>query len=99
MLWQPARPFRSACPRGAMGSAVWKGVRLKDVLGKAGLRKEAVEIVLNGADGPVIDKTPDFIKSIPVWKALDENTLIAHSMNGEPLPQFNGAPARLVVPG
>jgi DMSO/TMAO reductase YedYZ molybdopterin-dependent catalytic subunit len=84
---------------GAMGNAVWKGARLRDVLAKAGLRKEAVEIVLNGADGPVIDKTPDFIKSIPVWKALDENTLIAHSMNGEPLPHFNGAPARLVVPG
>ena len=84
---------------GAMGNAVWKGVRLKDVLARAGLRKEAVEIVLNGADRPVIDKTPDFIKSIPVWKALDENTLIAHSMNGEPLPHFNGAPARLVVSG
>jgi DMSO/TMAO reductase YedYZ molybdopterin-dependent catalytic subunit len=84
---------------GAMGNAVWKGVRLKDVLAKAGLRKEAVEIVLDGADGPVIDKTPDFIKSIPVWKAFDENTLIAHSMNGEPLPLFNGAPARLIVPG
>ena len=84
---------------GAMGNAAWKGVRLKDVLAKAGLRKEAVEIVLNGADRPVIDRTPDFIKSIPVWKALDENTLIAHSMNGEPLPHFNGAPARLVVSG
>jgi sulfite dehydrogenase (cytochrome) subunit A len=84
---------------GAMGNAVWTRVRLKEVLAKAGLRKETVEIVLNGADGPVIDKTLDFIKSIPVWKALDENTIVALGMNGQPLPHFNGFPARLVVPG
>ena len=84
---------------GAMGCAVWKGVRLKDVLSKAGLRKEAIEVVLDGADGPVIDQTPDFIKSIPVWKAMDENTIIATAMNGAPLPHFNGFPARLIVPG
>jgi len=84
---------------GAMGNALWKGVRLRDVLAKAGLRQDALEIVLNGADGPVIDKTPDFVKSIPVWKALDENTLIVFEMNGQPLPHFNGFPARLVVPG
>jgi DMSO/TMAO reductase YedYZ molybdopterin-dependent catalytic subunit len=84
---------------GAMGSARWKGVRLKDVLAKAGVRKDALEIVLDGADGPVLDKTPDFVKSIPLWKALDENVLIALEMNGEPLPSWNGFPARLVVPG
>jgi len=84
---------------GAMGCAVWKGVRLKDVLAKAGLRKETVEIILSGADRPTIDKTPEFIKSIPLWKALDENTIIAFAMNGEPLPHFNGFPARLIVPG
>ncbi len=84
---------------GAMGNAVWRGARLKDVLAKAGLRADALELVLNGADGPVLDKTPDFVKSIPVWKGLDENTLIAHSMNGAPLPHWNGAPARLIVPG
>jgi hypothetical protein len=39
------------------------------------------------------------LKSLPVWKALDENTLIAYAMNGQPLPHFNGFPARLVVPG
>lgn len=84
---------------GAMGNAVWQGVRLKDVLAKAGLRKETIEVVVNGADGPVIDKTPDFVKSIPIWKALDENTIVAFQMNGQPLPHFNGFPARLVVPG
>jgi DMSO/TMAO reductase YedYZ molybdopterin-dependent catalytic subunit len=84
---------------GAMGNAVWKGARLKDILAKAGLKPEAVEIVIDGADGPVLDKTPKFVKSIPVWKALDENTLIAYAMNGKPLPHFNGFPARLVIPG
>jgi len=84
---------------GAMGNAVWRGPRLKDLLAKAGVRKEAVEIVANGADRPVLDKTPDFVKSIPVWKAFDENTIVAHRMNGAPLPHFNGFPARLIVPG
>lgn len=84
---------------GAMGNAKWKGARLKDVLARAGIKKEAVEVVLDGADGPVLDKTPDFVKSIPAWKALDENTLIGYEMNGQPLPHFNGFPARIVIPG
>jgi len=84
---------------GAMGNARWKGVRLKDVLAKAGLKKEALEIVLDGADSGPFPGTPDFVKSIPVWKALDENTLIAYAMNGEPLPHWNGFPARIVIPG
>src|SRR6185312_10982332 len=84
---------------GAMGCARWKGARLKDVLDKVGIKKEAVEIMFGGVDGPVVDKTPDFVKSIPVAKAMDENTLIAYEMNGQPLPHFNGFPARIVVPG
>ena len=84
---------------GAMGCARWKGARLKDVLDKVGLKKEAIEIAYGGADGPVVDKTPDFVKSIPVWKAMDENTIIAYEMNGAPLPHFNGFPVRIVVPG
>ena len=84
---------------GAMGCARWKGARLKDVLDKVGVKKEAIEVVFDGADGPVIDKTPDFIKSIPIWKAMEDGTLIAYEMNGQPLPHFNGFPARIVVPG
>lgn len=84
---------------GAMGCARWKGTRLKDILDKAGLKKEAIEIAFNGADGPAIDKTPDFIKSIPAWKAINADTIIAYEMNGQPLPHFNGYPARLIVPG
>jgi DMSO/TMAO reductase YedYZ molybdopterin-dependent catalytic subunit len=84
---------------GAMGNAVWRGPRLKDILAKAGLAKETVEIVFDGEDGPPLTVTPDFVKSIPVAKALDENTIVATRMNGEPLPHFNGAPARLILPG
>jgi DMSO/TMAO reductase YedYZ molybdopterin-dependent catalytic subunit len=84
---------------GAMGCARWKGARLKDILDKVGLKKEAVEVAFDGADGPVADKTPDFIKSIPVWKAIEDTTLVAYEMNGAPLPHFNGFPARLVIPG
>jgi len=84
---------------GAMGNAKWKGVRLKDVLAKAGIKKETVEISFNGADKGAVEATPDFIKSIPAWKAMDENTLIATHMNGDPLPHWNGFPARIVVPG
>ncbi len=84
---------------GAMGCARWKGARLKDVLDKIGLKKETIEIEFGGADGPAVDTTPDFVKSIPIWKALDESTLVAYEMNGQPLPHFNGFPARVVVPG
>lgn len=84
---------------GAMGNARWKGARLKDILAKAGAPKEAIEIVFRGTDKAPNPKTPDFIKSLPMWKAMDENTIIAYEMNGAPLPHWNGFPARLVAPG
>jgi DMSO/TMAO reductase YedYZ molybdopterin-dependent catalytic subunit len=84
---------------GAIGNARWKGVRLRDVLNKAGISKDALEVALDGADRGVLDATPDFQKSLPMWKALDENTIIAYEMNGAPLPYLNGFPARLIVPG
>jgi DMSO/TMAO reductase YedYZ molybdopterin-dependent catalytic subunit len=84
---------------GAMGNALWKGVRLKDVLAKAGISGRAVEVAFDGADTAPIDATPDFVKSLPAWKAMDDNTLLAWEMNGEPLPHWNGYPVRLVVPG
>ena len=83
---------------GAMGHALWRGVRLKDVLDDVGLDRKALEIVANGADAPTLSG-PDFIKSLPVGKALDPDTLIAFEMNGEPLSHWHGFPARLVVPG
>ena len=84
---------------GAIGNALWTGVRLRDVLHQAGVAAGALEVVFNGADSPVLPGTPDFVKSLPIDRALDESTLIAFEMNGAPLPHWNGAPARLVVPG
>ena len=84
---------------GAMGNALWRGVRLKDVLAVAGIDKSALEVSLDGADSGMLKITPDFVKSLPLAKALDENTLIAFEMNGEPLPHWNGFPARLIIPG
>jgi len=84
---------------GAIGNASWTGVRLRDVLDQAGVNADALEVVFEGADHGVIAATPDFSKSLPVDRARDESTLIAFEMNGEPLPHWNGAPARLVVPG
>jgi DMSO/TMAO reductase YedYZ molybdopterin-dependent catalytic subunit len=84
---------------GAMGTARWRGVRLKDVLASAGLAAESVEVAFEGADGGVLPAAPDYQKSLPIAKAVDANTLIAFEMNGEPLPHWHGAPARLVVPG
>jgi sulfite dehydrogenase len=84
---------------GAMGCARWKGARLKDVLDRAGLKTDALEIVVAGTDMGATDKTPQFVKSLPVWKALEETTLVAYEMNGAPLPHWNGFPARIIVPG
>src|SRR5205807_7494812 len=84
---------------GAMGCARWKGARLKDVLDSVGLKKEALEVILEGADKDGSGRTPDFIKCLPVWKAVENSTLVAYEMNGRPLPPLHGCPARIVVPG
>lgn len=83
---------------GAMGNARWAGARLKDVLEAAGIAPQAVEVAADGADAPTLTG-PDFVKSLPMWKALDPDTLVAYEMNEAPLPRWHGAPARLVVPG
>ena len=82
-----------------MGNAKWKGVRLKDILNKAGIAAGAKEVTFNGLDSGVTEKVPDFIKSLEVDHALDDDTLLAYEMNGEPLPMLNGFPLRLIVPG
>ncbi|CAN5795295.1 molybdopterin-dependent oxidoreductase [soil metagenome] len=84
---------------GAMGNAKWRGVRLKDVLSKAGLQEGAKQVVCNGLDTAVIPQTPDFIKALEIEHALDGEILLAWEMNGEALPLLNGYPLRLVVPG
>lgn len=97
-LFQPHVPGVEWGP-GAMGNARWKGARLREVLARAGVGKLALEVAFDGADSAPLAATPDFMKSLPIWKAMDENTLIAYEMNGAALPHWNGFPARIVVPG
>lgn len=84
---------------GAMGNARWTGVRLKDVLDLAGVRRGAVAVRLSGLDRPPVDGAPWFAKSLAVDHARDGDVMIAFAMNGAPLPMLNGFPIRLVVPG
>jgi DMSO/TMAO reductase YedYZ molybdopterin-dependent catalytic subunit len=83
---------------GAVGNGRWRGVRLADVLKRAGLKPSPTEVLFNGADTP-IGTMPDFQRSIPIAKALHPATLLAYEMNGETLPVEHGFPLRVVVPG
>jgi DMSO/TMAO reductase YedYZ molybdopterin-dependent catalytic subunit len=82
---------------GAVGNARWSGVRVRDVLAKAGVKASANHLHTFGSDKPP-DKVPPFHRSLELEKA-SEDALIAWEMNGAPLPALHGAPARLVVPG
>jgi hypothetical protein len=82
-----------------MGNARWKGVRLKDLLDRAGVAAGARQVLFDGLDRPVAAGTPDYIKALSVDHALDGEVLVAYQMNGEDLPMLNGYPLRLVVPG
>jgi len=84
---------------GAMGCAKWTGVRLKDVLAKAGVAKGATRVRFAGLDVPMVDGAPQFIKSIPLDIAMRDDVLVAWGMNDEPLPLLHGYPLRIVVPG
>lgn len=84
---------------GAMGNALWEGVRLKDVLALAGVKAGAVAVRCGGLDTPLMETAPDFEKSLPIDHALTDDVVIAWGMNGQPLPLLNGFPLRLVVPG
>lgn len=84
--------------KGAVGTARFTGARLADVLKKAGVKAAAQYIVLNGADKPV-GTMPDFIRNVPMAKAMHTDTILAYEMNGAPLPVLHGFPLRAVVPG
>ncbi len=84
---------------GAMGSALWEGVRLKDVLALAGVKAGAVAVRFGGLDAPLNEGAPDYEKSLPIDHALSDDVMIAWAMNGAALPLLNGFPLRLVVPG
>ncbi len=88
--------------RGAVGTAEWAGVPLSKLLDRAGLAKDACEIVFQAADKGMAKEKPlqpgeiSYARSIPIEKAKD--VLIAYSMNGEPIPADHGFPLRAIVP-
>ncbi|MDQ3866508.1 MAG: molybdopterin-dependent oxidoreductase [Actinomycetota bacterium] len=85
---------------GAIGTARWTGVRLRDILLATGVAPEAVHVAFTGLDIPAGRNGGEaFGGSIPLAKALTSDVLLAWAMNGEPLPSVHGFPLRVVVPG
>lgn len=86
---------------GAVGSPVWTGVRLRDVLQAVGLKDNAVYIGYYGRDTHLSGDPNSTVisRGVPIAKALDERSLIAWALNGEPIPHLNGYPLRLVFGG
>ncbi|MFK3734589.1 sulfite oxidase [Streptomyces sp. NPDC088090] len=85
---------------GAVGAARWRGVRLGEVLRRAGLAHDAVDLLPRGLDDPYVSGSTDYgrvRRPLPVAKALDD-VILAYEMNGEPLPYDHGHPVRLIVP-
>jgi len=84
--------------KGAVSTARFSGPRLADILHRAGVKSSGKHVMFRGLD-EVPGKVPPFIRSIPIEKALDSDTLIATHMNGSPLTKHHGFPARALVPG
>ncbi|MFE7213254.1 sulfite oxidase [Streptomyces sp. NPDC057611] len=85
---------------GAIGVARWRGVRLADVLRKAGLSSYAVDVQPRGLDAEFFSGGENLgrvRRPLPLAKALDD-VLLAYEMNGEPLPYDHGYPVRMLVP-
>lgn len=75
-----------------MSNAKWEGIRLKDILQRAGtINPGSTKVVLYAAD--------NYSDSIHLSKALEDTTMMALHMNGQALPSEHGYPARLLVPG
>lgn len=91
---------------GGVSNAEWTGVRLSDVLERVGVKKNAVEVIAEGADKGAIKPpsapTPGvipFARSLSLQKARRPEVLLAYKMNGKDLPAAHGAPVRLLVAG
>src|SRR6202166_3209763 len=84
---------------GSMSNALWTGVRLKDVLDRAGVKPGALQVRFRGLDESVVSDAPHFMKSLDIEHARDGEVMIAYGMNGEQLPLVNGFPLRLGVAG
>jgi DMSO/TMAO reductase YedYZ molybdopterin-dependent catalytic subunit len=97
-LFQP-RVTGAQWQNGAMGNARWRGVRLRDVLDRAGVKAGAVAVRSSGLDGALVEGAPKFMKPLDIDHARDGEVMLAFQMNGEQLPLLNGFPVRLIVPG
>jgi DMSO/TMAO reductase YedYZ molybdopterin-dependent catalytic subunit len=90
--------------RGAVGNAVWTGVRLQAVLERAGMKAGVTEIILKGADRGEVEIAPrpggtiHYARSLPVNKANDD-VILAWQMNDADLTPAHGYPLRAIVPG
>ena len=84
----------------AVGTARWTGTPLASLLDEAGVADGAVDVVFTGADhGVERGVEQDYQRALPIAEARRPDVLLAHAMNGEPLPPQHGAPLRLIVPG
>ena len=83
--------------KGAVGTARFTGPRLRDILESAGVKPIGKHVMFRGLD-EVPGKVPPFIRSIPIEKATDSDTLVALKMNGVALIKHHGYPARAVGP-
>jgi DMSO/TMAO reductase YedYZ molybdopterin-dependent catalytic subunit len=86
-------------PSGGYGCPQWTGVRLHDLLKAAGVQQKAVHVAFFGADFGELPTATPVVRSIPMSKAMEQNTLIAWAINGEPLPKVHGFPLRAMTPG
>ena len=82
-------------------SPEWTGVRLRDVLERVGINEDAVYVAFYGADSHASGdpNISPISRGAPMAKALEDETLIAWSMNGKDIPYMNGHPLRLVCAG
>jgi sulfite oxidase len=95
------QPTGNPWDQGAVSCAEWTGVRLKDVLNDVGLKPDAVYIGYYGRDPHLsLDPAKQAIsRGVPMRKALEDETLLAWAVNGQPIPLVHGAPLRLVAGG
>jgi DMSO/TMAO reductase YedYZ molybdopterin-dependent catalytic subunit len=89
---------------GGIGNAQWAGIALGPLLEEAGILPEGREVVFYGADTGIEtireqEITQNFARSMSLEDAMSPNNLLCYEMNGEPLPQANGFPLRLIAPG
>jgi sulfite oxidase len=87
---------------GAVSTAVWRGVSLRNVLERVGVHSSAVEVVFTAADRGTMDGNSEvlpFARSLSIEKSLHADTILVYEMNGVPLPPEHGGPVRLLVPG